>query len=126
METDGGAGNVVRNKKLMLKDYIKGSPKESDLHLTTESIELKVPQGSNAVLVKVLYLSIDPYQYIRSTKIEKPGYFSSYSPELIGDDTWMLEIMQMQPTGGRGVAKGLDSRHTNFKNNIVLLQKHRH
>ena len=46
--------------------------------------------------------------------------------ELIGDDTWMLEIMQMQPTGGRGVAKGLDSRHTNFKNNIVLLQKHRH
>jgi hypothetical protein len=45
--------------------------------------------------------------------------------ELIGD-TWMLEIMQMQPTGGRGVAKGLDSRHTNFKNNIVLLQKHRH
>ncbi|KAG6741195.1 hypothetical protein POTOM_054427 [Populus tomentosa] len=157
METDGGAGNVVRNKKLMLKDYIKGSPKESDLHLTTESIELKVPQGSNAVLVKVLYLSIDPYQYIRSTKIEKPGYFSSYSPgsvsycsatkihawlasvnssfpfdilsrydivlenlqnvtslfllpfktemaksqegELIGDDTWMLEIMQMQPTG---------------------------
>jgi NADPH-dependent curcumin reductase CurA len=80
METDGGAGNVVRNKKLILKDYIKGFPKESDLHLTTESIELKVPQGSNAVLVKVLYLSIDPYQYIRSTKIEKPGYFSSYSP----------------------------------------------
>ena len=80
METDGGAGNVVRNKKLMLKDYIKGSPKESDLHLTTESIELKVPQGSNAVLVKVLYLSIDPYQYIRSTEIEKLGYFSSYSP----------------------------------------------
>jgi NADPH-dependent curcumin reductase CurA len=80
METDGGAGNVVRNKKLILKDYINGFPKESDLHLTTESIELKVPQGSNAVLVKVLYLSIDPYQYIRSTKIEKPGYFSSYSP----------------------------------------------
>jgi hypothetical protein len=45
--------------------------------------------------------------------------------ELIGD-TWMLEIMQMQPTGRQGVAKGLDSRHTNFKNNIVLLQKHRH
>jgi hypothetical protein len=45
--------------------------------------------------------------------------------ELIGD-TWMLEIMQMQPTGRQGVAKGLDSRHTNFKNNTVLLQKHRH
>ncbi|KAJ6960981.1 hypothetical protein NC653_038858 [Populus alba x Populus x berolinensis] len=41
------------------------------------------PQGSNAVLVKVLYLSIDPYQYIRSTKIEKPGYFYSYSSDSV-------------------------------------------
>uniref|UniRef100_U7E0Y4 Oxidoreductase N-terminal domain-containing protein n=1 Tax=Populus trichocarpa TaxID=3694 RepID=U7E0Y4_POPTR len=101
METDGGAGNVVRNKKLMLKDYIKGSPKESDLHLTTESIELKVPQGSNAVLVKVLYLSIDPYQYIRSTKIEKPGYFSSYSPGSV--------------MASYGVGRVLESGHSDFQ-----------
>ncbi|KAL3567257.1 hypothetical protein D5086_029908 [Populus alba] len=102
METDGGAGKCCeKTKKLMLKDYIKGSPKESDLHLTTESIELKVPQGSNAVLVKVLYLSIDPYQYIRSTKIEKPGYFSSYSPGSV--------------MASYGVGRVLESGHSDFQ-----------
>ena len=83
MDTDGGSSSEtvqVRNKKVMLKHHINGFPKESDLHVTTETVVLKVLQGSNTVPVKVLYLSIEPYQYIRSRKIENPGVFSSYPP----------------------------------------------
>ena len=53
-------GDEVSNKQLIFRDYVIGSPKESDMYLTTGTIKLKVPEGSNAVLVKNLYLSCDP------------------------------------------------------------------
>jgi hypothetical protein len=52
---------VVSNKQVILRDYVSGFPKESDMYVTTGTVKLKVPQGSNAVLVKNLYLSCDPY-----------------------------------------------------------------
>ena len=52
---------VVSNKQVVLKDYITGFPKESDMAITTGNVKLKVPAGSKAILVKNLYLSCDPY-----------------------------------------------------------------
>lgn len=47
----------VRNKQVIFRDYVTGNPKESDMYVTTSNtIKLKVPQGSVAVLVKNLYL----------------------------------------------------------------------
>ncbi|KAJ6958887.1 2-alkenal reductase (NADP(+)-dependent)-like [Populus alba x Populus x berolinensis] len=92
MDTDGGSSSEtvqVRNKKFLLKHHINGLPKESDLHVTTETVVLKVPQGSNTVLVKVLYLSIEPYQYIRSRNIENPVVFSSYPPGSKGENVFI-------------------------------------
>ncbi|MFS8031532.1 putative oxidoreductase [Helianthus anomalus] len=54
----------VKNKQITLKDYVNGFPKESDMPITYSTINLKLPEGSNAVLVKNLYLSCDPYMVV--------------------------------------------------------------
>ncbi|KAJ7969243.1 2-alkenal reductase (NADP(+)-dependent) [Quillaja saponaria] len=91
----------VRNKQVILRDYVYGFPKESDMHVGDSKIKLKVPEGSSAVLVKNLYLSCDPYQRTRMKKIEDGGRIVSFTPG--------------SPLTGFGVAKVLDSGHANFK-----------
>lgn len=51
---------------MILRDYIKGFPKESDLMIieVANAVELKVKAGSKDILVKNLYLSCDPYMGI--------------------------------------------------------------
>jgi hypothetical protein len=42
-------GEVVSNKQVILRDYVSGFPKESDMYVTTAgTVKLKVPEGSNA------------------------------------------------------------------------------
>ncbi|KAH7860085.1 hypothetical protein Vadar_008988 [Vaccinium darrowii] len=97
-------GEEVRNKQVILRDHIEFTrhPKQSDFVVRTENtIHLEVPKGSNGVLVKNLYLSCDPYMYILMKDIKGPDIFSSYSPGSV--------------ITGYGVAKVLDSRHSNFK-----------
>ena len=58
----GGDDEQVRNKQVILKDFVSGFPKESDMYVSTNgTIKLNVPEGSNGVVVKNLYLSCDPY-----------------------------------------------------------------
>ncbi|KAI5325077.1 hypothetical protein L3X38_034151 [Prunus dulcis] len=91
----------VRNKQVILKDYVSGNPKESDMYVTSSSIKLKVPQGSKAVVLKNLYLSCDPYLRIRMDRIQGSNVFTSFTPG--------------SPLSGFGVAKVLDSGHPEFK-----------
>ncbi|KAG5530406.1 hypothetical protein RHGRI_025377 [Rhododendron griersonianum] len=63
-------GEEVSNKQVILKNYVRGFPKESDFEVKTSKIRLNVPEGSNAVLVKNLYLSCDPYMRSRMQKLE--------------------------------------------------------
>ncbi|KAH7835543.1 hypothetical protein Vadar_027119 [Vaccinium darrowii] len=63
-------GEEVSNKQVILTEYVKGFPKESDFEVRTSKIRLKVPEGSDAVLVKNLYLSCDPYMRSRMQKLE--------------------------------------------------------
>ncbi|XP_022891575.1 2-alkenal reductase (NADP(+)-dependent)-like [Olea europaea var. sylvestris] len=91
----------VGNRQIILNDYIKGFPKESDMSLKTSSIKLKVPADSpNAILVKNLYLSCDPYMRNRMQKTEG-SYIEPYTPGT--------------PIVGYGVSKVVDSAHLNFK-----------
>ncbi|PWA64347.1 2-alkenal reductase [Artemisia annua] len=98
---------VMSNKQIILKDYVVGFPKESDMLLkTSETINLKLPQGcSNGVLVKNLYLSCDPYMRMRMTKTEG-SYVDSFTPG--------------SPITGYGVAKVLESGHANFKKGDLI------
>ncbi|KAI0508169.1 hypothetical protein KFK09_014303 [Dendrobium nobile] len=92
---------AVENKKVVLKHYITGFPKESDMELvTTGAVRLKVPEGTTAVLVKNLYLSCDPYMRSRMTKHDEPSYVPDFIPG--------------EAITGYGVAKVLDSNHPNF------------
>ncbi|KAL8262780.1 hypothetical protein R6Q59_024129 [Mikania micrantha] len=70
------------------------------LLVTSSSINLKLPEGSNAVLVKNLFLSCDPYLRTKMSKHQRV-YFDSFTPG--------------SPIAGPGVAKALDSGHSNFK-----------
>ena len=70
MASGGGDNELeVSNKQVIFKDYVSGFPKESDMYLKTNgTIKLKVPEGSNGLLVKNLYLSCDPYMRNRMKK----------------------------------------------------------
>ncbi|CAH2063483.1 unnamed protein product, partial [Thlaspi arvense] len=51
--TEGKMETSVRNKQVILRDYVKGFPKESDLMIieAADAVELKVKAGSKAILV---------------------------------------------------------------------------
>ncbi|CAK7324976.1 unnamed protein product [Dovyalis caffra] len=100
--TMAGSGETVSNKQVLLKNYVSGFPKESDMYVATGAIELKVPEGcNNGVLVKNLYLSCDPYMRVLMQKSMDPRTFASYTPG--------------SPLRGYGVAKVLASGHPDFK-----------
>ncbi|KAL3835115.1 hypothetical protein ACJIZ3_009851 [Penstemon smallii] len=100
-------GEEVSNKQIILKDYVHGFPKESDFLLKTSStIKLKLPDGSHdAVLVKNLYLSCDPY--MRNRMGEADG--NNPTPFTPGS-----------PINGHGVSRVVDSSHTNFKKGDLI------
>ncbi|XP_018725430.2 2-alkenal reductase (NADP(+)-dependent) isoform X2 [Eucalyptus grandis] len=52
----------VANKHVTLKTHIEGAPKESDFELKTSPLALSLDPGSGEMIVKNLYVSIDPHQ----------------------------------------------------------------
>ena len=80
-------GEEVSNKQVIFKDYFTGFPKESDMYLTTSTIKLKVPEGSNGVLLKNLYLSCDPVMRILMQRVVPKG-FSNYTPGSVSFSVW--------------------------------------
>nr|XP_043630924.1 2-alkenal reductase (NADP(+)-dependent)-like [Erigeron canadensis] len=55
----------VTNKYIAIKAQIEGAPEESDFEVKTEHLFLSVKPGSNDIIIKNLYISIDPYQLNR-------------------------------------------------------------
>ncbi|KAM4113589.1 hypothetical protein ACJW30_04G007100 [Castanea mollissima] len=97
---------VIRNKQVIFKDYVSGFLKESDMQVINGTLKLKLPEGSNGIVVKNLYLSCDPYMRNRMTRVEGPNLFSSFTPG--------------SPLTGFGVARVLDSGHPNFKKGDLI------
>ncbi|ERN20221.1 2-alkenal reductase (NADP(+)-dependent) [Amborella trichopoda] len=94
-------GEEVSNKQIILKNYVTGFPKETDMELVSSSIKLKVPEGSKAVLVKNLYLSCDPFMRPRMSKPETESYIAGYTPGSV--------------ITGFGVSKVVDSGYPDLK-----------
>eukprot|EP00262_Sarcandra_glabra_P011099 TRINITY_DN26807_c0_g1_i1.p1 TRINITY_DN26807_c0_g1~~TRINITY_DN26807_c0_g1_i1.p1 ORF type:complete len:348 (-),score=53.80 TRINITY_DN26807_c0_g1_i1:282-1325(-) len=94
-------GEEVENKQVILREYVVGFPKESDMIVTSKRIRLKVPEGSKMIVVKNLYLSCDPYMRTRMSKLDEPNYVDSFTPG--------------SPIVGLGVAKVINSGHPDFK-----------
>ncbi|KAH6768253.1 Zinc-binding dehydrogenase family protein [Perilla frutescens var. frutescens] len=96
----------VSNKQIVLKDYVEGFPKESDLMLKTSKIKLKVPDDCNdAVLVKNLYLSCDPYMRSRMSNLID-NYIPCFTPG--------------SPITGNGVSRVVDTCNQNFKKGDLI------
>ncbi|KAJ1696493.1 hypothetical protein LUZ63_005005 [Rhynchospora breviuscula] len=89
--------------KVLLKNYVTGKASESDMEVVaTEAVELKVPEGTkDAIVLKNLYLSCDPYMRGRMTKHDTPSYIPDFTPG---------EVII-----GYGVSKVVDSTHQDFK-----------
>ncbi|XP_024975081.1 2-alkenal reductase (NADP(+)-dependent)-like [Cynara cardunculus var. scolymus] len=99
---------VVRNKQVILKDYVNGYMKPSDLVVTSDTtIPLELPKNDGGlILSKNLYLSCDPYMRNRMNEAVAGSYITSFTPGL--------------PISGYGVARVLDSTHTNFKKGDLI------
>ncbi|KAJ1395460.1 hypothetical protein SESBI_33418 [Sesbania bispinosa] len=91
----------VRNKQVILRDHVSGFPKESDMNIVESTLTLKLPEGSNEVLLKNLYLSCDPYMRNLMNKPEGPPNPFAYTPG--------------SPLAGYGVSKVLESGHPDYK-----------
>eukprot|EP00262_Sarcandra_glabra_P008134 TRINITY_DN21360_c0_g1_i1.p1 TRINITY_DN21360_c0_g1~~TRINITY_DN21360_c0_g1_i1.p1 ORF type:complete len:359 (-),score=66.76 TRINITY_DN21360_c0_g1_i1:93-1121(-) len=88
------------NKQVIFKNFIVGTPKESDMELKVGKVNLKVTEGSKGVLVKNMYLSCDPYMRGRMRE-----YYGSYIPPFVPGS--VIE--------GFGVSKVVDSDNPDFR-----------
>ncbi|KAF8013553.1 hypothetical protein BT93_I1409 [Corymbia citriodora subsp. variegata] len=102
----GDDGEAVRNKQVIFRDYVSGFPKETDMEVRESAMKLRLPEGSNGILVKNLYLSCDPYMRNRMKKLDVPSYRDSFQPGSL--------------ITGYGVARVLESGHLNFKKGDLL------
>ncbi|KAK6941650.1 Oxidoreductase, N-terminal domain [Dillenia turbinata] len=69
----------VTNKYVIIKSQVDGAPKESDFELQTEKLELSVEAGSKNIIVKNIYVSIDPYQLNRMKSQSSSQKTSSFA-----------------------------------------------
>ncbi|KAI4369196.1 hypothetical protein MLD38_017670 [Melastoma candidum] len=93
---------IVSNKQIYLKDYVDGTPEETDFDVRiAESVPLKLSGPPGAVLVRNLYLSVDPYMRLRMQRPRpNPYYPTTFTPGSI--------------MSGTGVCRVLDSTHPAF------------
>ncbi|KAK6941651.1 Oxidoreductase, N-terminal domain [Dillenia turbinata] len=69
----------VANKYVIIKSKVDGAPKESDFEMQTEKLVLSVKAGSKNIIVKNLYVSIDPYQLNRMKSQSSSQKTSSFA-----------------------------------------------
>ncbi|XP_004251811.1 2-alkenal reductase (NADP(+)-dependent)-like [Solanum lycopersicum] len=96
---------IMNNKQIILKHYVEGYPKESDMEFKNNNIKLNVPEGSNVVVLKNLYLSCDPYMRNRMSKLEG-SYIQSFTPGY--------------PITGYGVSKVVESSDSNYQKGDII------
>ncbi|CAB4288606.1 unnamed protein product [Prunus armeniaca] len=101
----------VANRYITIKTHIDGEPKESDFELRTLALDISVDPGSNDIIVKNLYVSIDPYQLNRMKS------FSS-SQKAIG---FAAAITPGETIDAYGVAKVVASGNPEFEKDDLVV-----
>ncbi|KVI01286.1 Alcohol dehydrogenase, C-terminal, partial [Cynara cardunculus var. scolymus] len=104
----------VTNKYVAIKAQVDGAPEESDFEFKTELISLTVKPGSKDIIIKNLYVSIDPYQVNRMKTLSdsqktsefavgiKPGEVRS----ILNDVLYALKVVIDAYGVGKVVASG--------------------
>lgn len=89
---------MVGNKQVVLNNYVQGWPKEGDFRLQCTETEIEsIPNGSEAVLLKNLYLACDPYMRHRmcDNHISQPGtiFKSSFTPGSVSSFSFLYALV---------------------------------
>ena len=86
-----------QQKQVVLKDYVRGYPKESDFELRSSDTICGLSNGSRAVLLKNLCLACDPYMRHRmSDQVSHPGtIIKSYSPGSVSPSATAIAFKSM-------------------------------
>ncbi|KAK6148382.1 hypothetical protein DH2020_019294 [Rehmannia glutinosa] len=97
----------VRNKYVVTKSHIDGVPNESDFSICEELLSLKLHShaSNNVVIVKNLYMSIDPYQ------INRMKTYSSSQKTVPAASA----VLPGQAIEAGGVGRVVESWHPDFK-----------
>ncbi|KAK1418499.1 hypothetical protein QVD17_27644 [Tagetes erecta] len=69
----------VTNKYIVIKSKIDGKPQENDFEVKTEPFSLSLKPGSNDIIIKNLYVSIDSYQINRMKSVSISHKASDFS-----------------------------------------------
>ncbi|KAK3163607.1 hypothetical protein QOZ80_1AG0005870 [Eleusine coracana subsp. coracana] len=91
---------TAMNRRVILKDYVEGYPREEHMELLPGveiPLRLTGDEPSGSVLVKNLYLSCDPYMRPRMSRPVRQSYTSAFVPGSV--------------ITGYGVSRVLDSSH---------------
>ncbi|KAJ0977780.1 hypothetical protein J5N97_013254 [Dioscorea zingiberensis] len=72
----------VENKYLAVKEYVHGQPSDSNFELKTAPLSFTLKEGSNQVIVKNFYVSIDPYQINRIKDYSSSQKAANFSSQL--------------------------------------------
>ncbi|KAG5564488.1 hypothetical protein RHGRI_000612 [Rhododendron griersonianum] len=84
----------VMNKFITTKCHINGAPHESDFEIKTGTFSISIDSGSNNVVVKCLYLSMDPFQINRMKSYNSIQNTSSLAVGIVpGEDLVSLQHM---------------------------------
>ncbi|ONK81040.1 uncharacterized protein A4U43_C01F24590 [Asparagus officinalis] len=100
----------VENMYITLKTCVNGDPSESNLELTSTRLSLKIEEGSKDMIVKNLYVSIDPYQINRMKK-----YSSSQ-----GTITFATQLVPREKIDAFGVGRVVVSSNPDFKKDDLV------
>lgn len=83
----------VTNRYVTIKNKIDGVPKESDFEIRSGELVLKVETGSKDVIVKNLYLSIDPYQLNRVKSFSSSQSASNFATAIARGEVCLSALL---------------------------------
>ncbi|XP_030511152.1 2-alkenal reductase (NADP(+)-dependent)-like [Cannabis sativa] len=101
----------VMNRYVTIKTQINGDPKESDFEIKCSSIVVSAQPGSNDVVLRNLYVSIDPYQINRLKTHSSSQNTSSYA----------TAILPGEVIDAYGVAKVVASGNPEFEKDDLVV-----
>lgn len=96
---------MKKNSFIAIKHHINGFPVESDFELKSQPLRLSAHPGSADIVLKNLFVSVDPYQ-IHRMKTPSPSHAASSAA---------LFITPGQVISVQGVAEVVDSDDPNFE-----------
>ncbi|KAJ0031924.1 hypothetical protein Pint_13024 [Pistacia integerrima] len=101
----------VSNRFITIKNHVDGAPKESDFEIKAAALPLTLQPGSTDIIVKTLYVSIDPYQLNRMKTASSSHGTSSYS----------VAVNPGEAIDAYGVAKVVVSGNPHFEKDDLVV-----